>query len=360
MLKTVVTGPDKTLSAEVIQRNGDPQGLVVYSRPVNTLDSSVKFATNETYGFNLNQDASFSGTPTGIHNGTDNIYWTASTLSGTWNFASTVQAKDGTKSIDAVNTTNNNEALLSAGSDIDLENFTAVTGWIYITDWSDRGTLKEVEIEFRNSGSVIGNFINLSNYINEFDFNAWQKFVIPLTDFGASTATINEMVIRTRDVGGGPPPDYFLDVIQLEETGGSIEYTIEPDTEYGFIDSLNFIIANNIPSTVTNGTMLGLSYDDLLGVTLTNGIVIQSIRNGEDKFSVTIRDISDILQSPGQEIVTHMSDGTNTFIKCSIKFRVMLPFNKATQDKFKITVSDDLSTFLRLRFAARLYEVQED
>ena len=153
MLNTVVTGPDKTLSAEVIQRNGDPQGLVVYTRPVNTLDSTVKFAINDTYGFNLNQDASFSGTPTGIHNGTDNIYWTASALSGTWNFASTVQAKDGTKSIDAVNTTNNNEALLSAGSDIDLENFTAVTGWIYITDWSDRGTLKEVEIEFRTSGS---------------------------------------------------------------------------------------------------------------------------------------------------------------------------------------------------------------
>jgi len=358
MLNARLTDPLTTLGGSVIQRNGDPSGAVVYTRPVNTLDSSVKFATNENFGFNLNQNASFSGTPMGVHDGTDNTYWTGSAISGSWVFDSTVVAKDGTKSIDATATTNNSEALLS-NSLTDLGDYTAVTGWIYITQWSDRGTLKEIELEFRNSGVLVGNFINLSFYVNEFDFNTWQKFTIPLTDFGASTASINEMVIRTRDVGGGPPPDYYMDVIQLEEVGEPIEYEIRPDTNYGFIDSLNFVMANNVPSTVTNGTLFGLAYDSLLGETLSNGIVIQSFRNGEQKFSSTVSTIGDILQSPGQEIVTQMSDGTNTFIKCSIKFTEMLPFNKKTGDYFRIIISDDLSGLLLLRFAARLFEVSD-
>ena len=359
MIRSAIADPLTGNSSQVAKKNGDPAGVVTYSRPLNTLDSSVRFATNDNFGFNLNQNASFSGTPLGVHNGTDNVYWTGSAISGSWNFASTVQAKDGTKSIDGTNTTNNNEALLST-SNTDLSSYTALTGWIYVTDWSDRGTLKEVEMEFRNSGVVTGNFINLSTYINEFDLDVWQKFTIPLTDFGAATATVNELVVRTRDIGGGPPPDYFLDVIQLEEVGTPIVYEIRPQTDYGFIDTLGWVVANNVPSTVTNGTLLGLSYDDLLGVTLTNGINIQSFRNGEVKFSTTITGLGDVLQSPGQEIISHMSDGTNTFIKMEIQFKEMLPFNKKTDDYFRLTVSDDLSSLLRLRFAARLFEVLEE
>ena len=359
MIKSKITDPLTGNSSEVVKKNGDPAGLVTYSRPLNTLDSSVRFATNDNFGFNLNQNASFSGTPLGVHNGTDNVYWTGSAISGSWIFDSTVQAKDGTKSINATNTTNNNEALLST-SNTDLSNYTAVTGWIYITDWSDRGTLKEVEMEFRNSGTVTGTFINLSTYINEFDLDVWQKFTIPLTDFGAATSTVNELVIRTRDIGGGPPPDYFLDVIQLEETGTPIIYEIKPEAQYGFIDTLGWVIANSVPSTVTNGTLLGLAYDNLLGVTLTNGVTVQSIRNGEEKFSANIKNLGDVLQSPGQEIVSHMSDGTNTFIKMEIQFKEMLPFNKATDDSFRIIIADDLSGLLTLRFASRLFEVSDD
>jgi len=354
MIKAELTDGLNGLSAGVSKENGDPAGLVAYTRPLHTLDSTVKFATNENFGFNLNQNAAFSGTPLGVHNGTDNIYWTASALSGSWVFDSTVQAYDGTKSIDATGTTNNNEALFS-NSSTDLTSYTALTGWIYITQWSDRGTLKEIELEFRNSGTLIGNIVNISTYVNEFDFDTWQKFTIPLTDFGAEEETINQIRVRTRDIGGGPPPDYFLDAIQLEEVGTPIEFTVLPTTDYGFIESITVVMADNISSTVTNGTMTGLSYDSFMGVSMTNGITVQSVRNGEEKFTSTIRTMGDLLQ--GQEIINSISDGTNTFLTTSIKFDPPLPFNNKTQDSFTVTVNDDLSGLLRLRYLMRIYEV---
>ena len=356
MIRSEIYDGRNGLTAEISKENGDPAGMVVYTRPIHTLDSTVKFATNELFGFNLNQNAEFSGTPLGVHNGTDNSYWTASALSGSWVFDSTDQAKDGTKSIDATGTTNNNEALLS-NSLTDLGDYTALTGWIYVEQWSDRGSLKEIELEFRNNGSLVGNSINISTYINEFDLGVWQKFTIPLLDFSASSEDVNQMRVRTRDQGGGPPPDYYLDLIQLEESGKPIDFSVLPDSQYGFIDSITVVIASNSGSDVLNGTMNGLSYDSFMGVTLTNGITVRSVRNGIEKFTSTIKTIGDLLQ--GQVITNSCSDGTNTFVTTSIKFDPPLPFNKKTQDSFTVTVNDDLSDLLRLRYLMRIYEVGE-
>tara|TARA_R110002020_G_scaffold175493_1_gene367385 strand:+ start:4933 stop:5967 length:1035 start_codon:yes stop_codon:yes gene_type:complete len=343
MLHAEIHDGSNGLSAGVSKENGDPCGVVAYTRPLHTLDAAVKFATNESFGFNLNQNAAFSGTPLGVHNGTDNIYWTASALSGSWVFDSITQAQAGTKSIDATGTTNNNEALLST-SNIDSADYTALTGWIYIGQWSDRGSLKEVEIEFRLNGVLVGNSINLSTYVNEFDFDTWQKFTIPLTAFSSENETVNQIRIRTRDVGGGPPPDYFLDSIQLEEVGVPIVYEVIPDADYGYIESITVVVADNVTT---------LSYDSFLGVSMNNGITVQSIRNGEEKFTSTIKTLGDLLQ--GQEIKNSINDGVNSFLTTSIQFNPPLPFNKATQDSFRVTVNDDLSSLLRLRYFLRVY-----
>jgi hypothetical protein len=90
---TVIKGPDGT-SADVIQANGH-KGLVTSTIPGLQYTPKSKAFTDPNGNINLNIDASSSGTPDGIHNGTDSVLWTAVAASGTWDFASTTHAAEG-------------------------------------------------------------------------------------------------------------------------------------------------------------------------------------------------------------------------------------------------------------------------
>ena len=78
------------------------------------LISTLGYALNSEYGFAMNQDASL-GDPTGIHDGTDSSYWTGSAINGTWDFSSTDQAYEGTKSVDGTNTVDGDIAQFANG-----------------------------------------------------------------------------------------------------------------------------------------------------------------------------------------------------------------------------------------------------
>lgn len=48
---------------------------------------------------------------------------------------------------------------------------------------------------------------------------------------GLSVSSIDAFRVRTVDIGSGAPPNYYLDTIQIEQTGTSLEYTLRPDKE---------------------------------------------------------------------------------------------------------------------------------
>jgi len=65
-------------------------GTLVYTRPRDERRIENKALINSTYGAAMNQNGSGIVTITeNIHDGTDNTYWTATAISGSWTFDST-------------------------------------------------------------------------------------------------------------------------------------------------------------------------------------------------------------------------------------------------------------------------------
>lgn len=336
----------------ITTRGNLPPGQVVYTEPYRVGDVELKFMTNETYGIDINQDGTSSGTPEKIHNGTDSVEWTASALSGVWDFASTTYAKTGTKSVDAIATTSNNEAQFETGTPVDMSGYVALSGWIYVTGWSIGGT-KEVELRARLAGVDVGNLIPLSMYINELDLGRWMKFTIPKADFGLAAQSIDQLVVKTIDVGNGAAPDYYLDDIQWEEAGGPIIFTLEPDagTKFYIEKAVDFGVSN-VSSILADASMQNVSYDKFCGATaLTTGIVSTVTLDGVTSFAGVFSQNSDILQIPGIDLKSG-GDGTNTWYQFTTTYSPPLILDGTRGDKLQYIISDDLSVLTQYRFVA--------
>jgi hypothetical protein len=353
-IESHVTDP-RTGQIAWIDDNGgsEDQALIVSTRELKTYTLANEFFTSTSYGADMNQNVSFGGTAASIHDGTDGTQWTAAALSGTWDFASTDQAQDGSKSVDATATVNNNEAQFVAAASVDSASYAALTGYVYFSDWDDRGT-KDVELYWRDTvgGCTVGDIVGLRDYVNVETIGAWQSFAIATTDTGWS-GCVNALRVRTVDIGPGTPPDYYLDDLELQQTGCPIAFTVKPDqATWLHVQNLRIVAADNVTGVVSNGTMPGLSYNKLLGETaLTNGLTYQRIQDGEVTFSRTIHHISDFLQFPRSEIDNAISDGTNTMITIDISPPQEEILKSENDDQLRALVQDDLSGLLLLRMS---------
>ncbi len=327
------------------------RGLVVYTEPLKDFDTIARFAFNPTNGINMNVDGSTSGTIENIHDGEDNSYWTGSNLAGSnFIFNSAVQPSGGAQSIDATVTINNDVALLANSSTINMNDFSALAGVVYVIDWSILGTAKEVEIQARNSASNVGNSVNLSNYINEQSFNVWQAFTIPKADMGLSSQEIDEITVTTIDIGGGQPPSYYLDDLRWEGTDGNGPQSFCIQAAPGencFITSISTFFVDDV--TIGNAT----AYDKILGISsLTNGINIRRIEDDKTIFNISSRQFSDFINVPG---ATYESggDATNSWVQTSTSFAEH-PLQLRGNDRIEYTVQDDLTSLLMFRASARI------
>jgi hypothetical protein len=349
---TIKDGRGSNGSIAVIEKTDLPSGAVVYTEPYRDVIGQTKASVNDTYGADMNKNHAFSGTPDGIHNGTDSVLWTASALSGTWDFASTTVAQAGTKSIDALATVNNSEAQLERGSTISTGAYTAMTGYIYITSWSSSGT-KEVRVRNRLAGVDAGDILDLSNYIDTNTLGSWQKFSIPIADFNMGTVNIDQLVVTTIDIGGGAAPNYYLDTIQWEEAGGSV-YTVEADAGSIYrVSTMQITLVDAYASTLADATHQKIPYNALLGVSaLTAGINIKLTTDDEIRFNGLFKQHIDFVAFPGA-IVQSGGDGTNTWVTYTINFTPPFTLDARTHDKLEVSLSDDLSGLLYMRILVR-------
>jgi len=274
---------------------------------------------------------------------------TAITTSDAVNLTSSAQA------IDATTTTNNDIAQLTRGAGaIDLSAYVSITGWIYITAWPGTGT-KSVNFKGWNTGTglIVGLEVNLGSYINTASLNVWQQFSIPLTDMNLQASSIDAFRITTVDLGPGAPPDYFLDLIVIEQAGaggGPFQYDISLEKGALFYaNSLKISMARPYDTTEANGTMPGLGYDDLLGATLTSGLLFQIIKDKKITLSASIMNFADMIYLPGYDLKDMMYDGTNTFVTIEIKFDVPYILDRREEDGMRFVVQDDLSSFVFFR-----------
>lgn len=360
MIRTKVACADgRVANVERLKRDHkDKNGLVTLTEPLIQFRSEFKPFLNATYGINMAQNAAVGGTPDKIHDGTDSVLWTGSGTNFT--FDSTAQAFAGSKSVDATASLGGDIATFTRGSAIDSSGYVAITGAIYITGWPTSGT-KDVTLTWALAGSSQSGTVNISNYIDDTVFNSWQQFSIALTDFVFTGASVDELLVETIDLGGGAPPDYYLDAIQLEETGGPIEFRSGHELgEVFHAHKLRLTFVDNVTgiTTVAGATettaVPNLSYNTWLGVaTLVNGIGLTYDIGGEQQFSTQFRQLSDLVFAGG-DIVVHVSDGTNTMMAIEVTFPEPIVFTGSTDaNHMAITINDNMSTLLLFRAALR-------
>lgn len=323
--------------------------------------SVVRFFSNNTYGVDMNQNITFGGTPHKIHNGTDSTEWTGSIEAGSgsaFDFASTDQANTGTKSVDATGSLNGNYALFSKpSSTIAVDDYVAITGYIYITSWSTLGTRKDVDVELRNNGVVQGNRVSLSDYIDTANFNSWQKFSIPLADFGLTNETADEFGVETIDEGAGSAPNYYLDDIQFEETNATAEFRLTPpEGKLYTIWDIKFSIVAPWSAMASDGSKPEITYNKFMDMNaLDNGLVVIDNRIEGIRFSAALNNNMDFMQLPVANWEVKGYDETNAIIEIHFDFNSNTPvlLDDAQGDYNSITISTDLSSLLFFRASAR-------
>ena len=157
------------------------------------------------------------------------------------------------------------------------------------------------------------------------------------------------MVLRT----GGAKPGFYLDSFEIEETGGSEEYSVSANLGTQFhINKFTVSIAD----TGTGGT--AFAYDQIGALsTLPNGIILRLTSKGKTVFSANIKQLCDFLDI-GMTIDNKVDDGTNTYANLSFRFEDAkeIILDSREDDTFSLTIADNLSGLLVFKAFANGWE----
>lgn len=350
MNKVVITDSKKPTSAAVATVDG-VHGLVVNTRDAVTYDNAPGLFINPDNGVAMNVDASTGGTPDNVNNGGDNVYWTASSITGTkFTFNSTDRAHSGTRSIKVDNPALNDVFQVAKGSDINLNNYASMTLWINVDkDWDASDSVEMYAFDTAG-GTEIGDRVPLENYFSFNVFDTWHLLSIPLTDFGAAaTSTIVDAFRVQQTARSGKAGKWYLDDWAVQETGTPVEYFCRPNKGKKLIlNAIQLTFAKAITGTLADATMPAIAYDSFLGATLTAGLTYKRANTIETFAAATVNDPMDIIQIPGASYISG-SDGTNTWVSYTSTFGEPLVLDSNIGDYISYTISEDLSGFLFLR-----------
>lgn len=351
-LRTLVeSGTGTGITASVVSGKKDyPRGLVTYVEPIRKYEPGNIVFSNLVDGSSMNVDGSTLGSSAEtIHDGGDTSAWTASTLSGTWNFSSDI----------SVTSANNNDAALFTKADppLVLSSYVTMTG--AVTLWTYSGVQNTILLQYRLAGANLGNQLELDTYIDTGIINLSQSFQISLADFGLEGQTVDELVI-TMTRNGGVQPTVDFDDLKIEDTGAKVyEVVAKQGNAFKFKD-LSIVVVTSAPTGVDSSGSLypttpNIDYSTFMGTTLLNGINIRWTRKQEVRFSGTFRKLSDFFLF-GFHLETLIDNGTYTCI------RLRIPFydegndgvlDSRTGDKMEITIADNLSLFTEVRAMLR-------
>ena len=336
-----------------IPGDGHDHGLLVLTHPLVELDAEAGPLLNDTYGNAMNQNGAFSGTALPINDGGDTALWTAQNVIGTKLTASSSDRSVTGNSIKIDNPSINDVWEIDKGSNQALTGYVALTMEVNIDkDWTSGDS---VEVYGWDGSAEVGARVRLEDYMDETIFGVWHSVSIPLSDMGLTGETIQS--IRMTQAGRtGKAARFYIDDMQLEETGEDILFKVSAPHRKTrlLVNSLLITIVDNSTTTVTDGTMPGLSYDKILGLsTLPVGFQIASVVGGEIVFQLTVHCLADLLGT-GFEIKSGISDGVNTAIVLEQTFPVPLIISGPPELNFLgINIRDDMSGLIRFQALAR-------
>ncbi len=361
MIRSVITDPATKRQAEVVNRD-EKNALVVATRPLKTYENSLNFFVNSEYGSELAIDASAGGTPVEIHNGIDDVLWTASDIVGggktTFDSSDQNHTSGGSQSIKVDNSPVGDMFQILNSSAVDLNNYVSLTIWVYIDkDWKNGDTIEVFGYD-TNLGIVVGNAIDLSSYLNINDQDTWQRASIPLDDMGLSdTTTLDALRVQivTKE---GKSPKFYLDDIQFEQTGTPQEYVVEPAAgTWLHVDKLMIVYADAYAGTVEDGTMPSIPYDSFFGLSkLSSGVLYQRKKANNIVTSFPIKQHLDMMSFSNGLVTGSGSDGTNSWVSVSINFPSAIILKHEDRDNISLTISEDLSSLLTFKVSAGGFE----
>lgn len=342
---TRIVGVGSSKPAELLRKDRG-NGQIVYTEEIRDTSATSIPAFNPTFGISLNQNGAFGGTPVGIHNGIDSVLWTGSQIVGNKvTFDSTDEAFAGTKSVKINNPSVSDVWQFDKGSNQDLSSYSAISFKVFVeSNWGVGDNVILYGWDTTTS-SVVGVAVNISNYFNETSFGVWQSAVIPLSELGLVDETIDAIRMEQAEKSG-PAATFYIDNMQIEESGGGIEYIIRPDA--GTIFESKAIVYQWVG--VGTGTA-AYAYDQIGQIaSLSNGLVLRAEAAGVVLFASTFRQLSDFTFS-GANVVSVVDDGTNTMVTLNLLnlFGQGQTLDSRSNDFLSVTVNDDLSSLLEFR-----------
>ena len=327
---------------------------------------AARFFQNDTFGIDINRNFSNVDTTNAnelIHNGTDDIAWTGSAISGDWDFASTDNPDTGLKNIEIIGGIVGNTAQIARGLSVTMVNHTGFTGRIYLTDLGH--PLAELDFYAWDtaSGTVVGSTVNLYDYINVLDLLVYQTFSIPLTDMGLVGATFDAVRFQIVE---RPAAIFDLDNIYLTDpTGGSgvgtTVYHLTPNLGRSLhLDGFIINMADTYAGTVANGTMPNIPYNGFLGEPELESPIVYQVRDYDRvTFAAAFSKLIDFMQFASPEIRFAGSDGINTWVTLYVGLKAPIVLHDNLKQSITLTLSSDLSGLDFFRFSADCRELEE-
>lgn len=363
-IKSFITDPRNDNKAHIDNPQNELHGLVVSTRDLKTYHCGDRFFTNYLGSIDMNINA--GGVP---HEFEELIYdedvgtpveWNMTQISGAvnaWVFNSTDQHYSGTVSISGTGTNDGYTAQAAPSTtNFNLSDYQYLTGYIYITSWATAGT-KQVLIYAWNlsTSSIIGNSVNIGDYVNTAILNTWQKFIIPLSDMGLVNRSIDALRFQTVDIGTGLPPDFYLDLItfngsSMPDSTSFIEYKIDADPDtYLHVKGINLTMIGEYDSTLANATMPKIPHNAFLNIPmLENGILFRVVEDDILRYRGVFRDLFDLISLTPTYIISNGYDGTYTWIKLRMDFGSTIIL-KPNQGYISFFIRDDLSQLHQFR-----------
>jgi len=359
MIRAVFADAYNSLKARVDNGGGkEKSGLVVATRPLKIFENAIRFFVNSDAGIDMNVDAAAGGTPLKIYDGTDSVLWTASDIVGgvKTTFDSTDQnhTAAGTKSIRLDNAPVNDIFELAKGSDFDANGYVSLSMWIYVDkDWLAGDSIEVYAVDTATN-TQIGDAIGLQNYFAYSSYGVWHHVAIPLADMGIlATSTIADALWFTIVTSEGKSPKFYIDDIQLEETGTPRKFELKADSgTWLHVDSFTISIAAVMAGTLSDATMPNLAYDKILTVTPVVGLTYQREQASVIRFSQKVLNLYDFMSLPLTDIAGAGSDGTNTWITMRAKHTEPLIIKPENNDTLSFIINDDYSGLLKFRISA--------
>lgn len=354
-----VTGEDGDgliRDAQVHHRDGNV-GLVTLSEDLYIFNPRPRPFFNSANGIGMNINAAFGGTPLIVCNGSESspADWAFSQVIGSKaSDENTDQANSGSNSVHWNNGSLNDVIEFDNGSDVTVSSYVAISLAIYVDkDWSGNDEISMYAWD-DTSSTIVGNSVDLSGFFNFDVFDTWHQFSVGFDELGLNEGTFDAVRFEIT-AKSGPAPKIYLDDVQVENTGGTVEYRVtkDPAKDY-YVNSIIFTIVDVFGGTLSNGTMPALSFDQILGqAALSNGIIFRRIQDGAVSFSVTLKQLSDFFLN-GSVLTNVISDGTDTLINITVPFFNPVILQGGAEDNFmSLTISEDLRGFTILSAVAR-------